>query len=92
MPVQYYRDGPIEDTAVRYVRINREVEQKATSQEQTTRGIIRAAELDFKLDLETLIKEMAPDPDLIELSCCLQDNNSNQIPQDYRTVAKRLIH
>ena len=29
IPVQEYRDGPIEDIAVHYVRINRVVEQKA---------------------------------------------------------------
>ena len=44
------------------------------------------------LDLETLIKETAADPDLIKLNCCLEDNNSNQIPHDYRTVAKQLTH
>ena len=44
------------------------------------------------LDLETIIKETAANPDLIELNCCLEDNNSNQIPHDYRTVAKKMTH
>ena len=42
------------------------------------------------LDLETLIKETAADPDLIELNCCIEDNNLEQIPQNYKTVAKKL--
>ena len=53
---------------------------------------IRAAELNFMLDLETLIKETTADPDLINLNCCLEDNDSNQIQHDYRTVAKKLTH
>ena len=66
-------------------------EQKATRNKQQEDNI-RAAELDFVLDLETLIKETAADTDLIELNCCLEDNNSNQIPHDYRTVDKKLTH
>ena len=91
IPVQDYRDGPIEDIAVHYVRINRVVEQKATRNKQQEDNS-RAAELDFMLDLETLIKETTADPDLIELNCCLEDENSNQIQHDYRTVAKKLTH
>ena len=72
IPVQDYRDGPIEDIAIHYVRINRVVEQKATRNKQQEDNI-RAAELDFMLDSETLIKETAADPDLIELNCCLED-------------------
>ena len=44
------------------------------------------------LDLETIIKETAADPDLIELNCCIEDNKLDQIPQNYRTVAKKLTH
>ena len=32
--------------------------------------------MDFMLYLETLIKEKAADPDLIEVQCCLEDNNN----------------
>ena len=91
IPVQDHSDCPIEDIAVHYVRINLVVEQKTTRSEQQD-DIIRAAELDFMLHLETLIKKTATDPDLIELNCFLEDNNSNQIPHDYRTVAKKLTH
>ena len=63
IPVQNYRDGPIEDIAVHYVRINRKVDQKATRNKQQDFSV-RAAELDFMLDLETLFKETAADPDL----------------------------
>ena len=48
IPVQEYRDGPIEDIAVHYVRINRVVEQKAARNKQQEDNI-RAAELDFIL-------------------------------------------
>ena len=34
------------------------------------------------LDLETLIKETAADPDLIELNCFIEDNNLEQILQN----------
>ena len=88
IPVQVYRDGPIEDIAVHYVRTNRVVEQKASRNRQE--DSIRAAELDLMVDMETLIKETAADPDLIELNCCIENNNSNQIPHDYRTAAKKL--
>ena len=44
------------------------------------------------LDLETIIKDTAADPDLIELNCCIEDNKLDQIPQNYRTVAKKLTH
>ena len=53
---------------------------------------MRSAELDFMLDLETLIKETSAEPELIELNCCLEDNNTNMIPNEYRTVAKTLTH
>ena len=48
--------------------------------------------MDFMLDLETLIKETAADPDLIELNCCIKDNNKEQFPQNYKTVTKKLTH
>ena len=91
IPVQEYRDGPVEDIAVHHVRINRVVEQKASRNKQQEDNI-RAAELDFMLDLETLIKETAADQELIEVNCCLEENNSHQIPHDYKTVAKKLTH
>ena len=50
---------------------------------------MRSAELDFMLDFETLIKETTADPELIELNCCLEDNNTSMIPNEYRTVAKK---
>ena len=55
IPVQDYRDGPIVDIAVHYVRINCEVEQKATRNKQQEDNV-RAADLYFMLDLETLIR------------------------------------
>ena len=91
IPVQEYRDGPIEEIAVHYVRINRIVEQKAKRNKQQEDNI-RSAELDFMLDLETFIKETAAGPDLIELNCCIEENNTEQIPQNYKTVAKKLTH
>ena len=51
IPVLEYRDGPIEDIAVHYVRINRVVEQKAARNKQQEDNT-RAAELDFMLDLK----------------------------------------
>ena len=89
--VKEYSDGSIEEIAVHYVRINRIVEEKAKRNKQQE-GNVRSAELDFTLDLETLIKETAADPELIELNCCLEDNNNNLIPHYYRTVAKKLTH
>ena len=44
------------------------------------------------LDLETLIKETAADPDLIKVQCCLEDNNTLAIPEDYKHVAKKITH
>ena len=91
IPVQEFRDGPIEEIAVRYVRINRVIENKAIRNKKQEDNI-RAAELDFMLDLETLIKETAADPDLIELQCCIEDNNLSQAPEAYKPIIKRLTH
>ena len=91
IPVQEYREGPIEGIAVHYVRINKVIETKAPRNGQQEDNI-RAAELDFMLDLETLIKETAADPELIEVQCCIEDNNTQAIPDDYKQVAKKLTH
>ena len=91
IPVQKYRVGPIEEIEVHYVRINRVVETKAKRNKQQEDNV-RSAERDFMLDLETLIKETTADPDLVELNCCLEDNNTNMIPNEYRTVARKLTH
>ena len=91
IPVQDFRDGPIEEIAVRYVRINRVIENKATRNKKQEDNV-RAAELDFMLDLETLIKETAADPHLIELQCCIEDNNLSQAPEAYKPIIKRLTH
>ena len=91
IPVQEYRDGPIEEIAVHYVRINRVVETKAKRNKEQEDNV-RSVELDFMLDLETLIKETTADPELTELYCCLEDNNTNMIPNEYRTVAKKFTH
>ena len=45
---------------------------------------MRSAELDFMLDLETLIKETTADPELNEMNCCLEDNNDPQRKQNGR--------
>ena len=91
IPVQEYRDGPIEVIAVHYVRINKVIETKAP-RNRLQEDYIRSAELDFMLDLVTLIKETAADPDLIEIQCCIEDNNTQAIPEEYKQVAKKLTH
>ena len=66
IPVQEDRDGPIEEIAVHYVRVNRIVEQKGKrNKQQEDNG---SAELDFMLDLETLIKEAAAVPISLNLT------------------------
>ena len=42
------------------------------------------------LDRGKLIKEPAADPDLIELQCCIEDDNLNQAPEAYKPIIKRL--
>ena len=91
IPVQEYRDGPIEEIAVHYVRINCIIEKRAARNRQQEDNV-RSAELDLMLDLETLIKETSADPDLIEVQCCLEDNQPLQITEDYKLPAKRLTH
>ena len=44
------------------------------------------------LDLETIFQETAADLDLIELNCCIEDNNIDQIPNEYKTNARKLTH
>ena len=89
--VQECRDVPSEEIAVHYVRTNRVVVEK-TKRNKQQEDNVRSAELDFMLELETLIKQTAADSELIELNCCLEDNNTNMIPNDDRTVAKKLTH
>ena len=86
--VQKYRDGPIEEIVVHYVRINLIIETKAPRNRQQEDNI-RSAELDFMLDLETLINETAVDPDIIEVQCCIEDDNIQALPEDYKQVAKK---
>ena len=66
IPVQEYRDGPIEEIAVHYVRINCVIEIRSTRNRQQEDNV-RSAESDIMLDIETLINETAADPDLIEV-------------------------
>ena len=89
IPVQEYHNCPIEEIAEHYVKINRVVEEKAKRNDQQEDNV-RSAELDFMLDLETLIKETAANPDLIELYCYIEYNNTNHIPNDCKAVAKKL--
>ena len=44
------------------------------------------------LDLETLIKETAADPDLIELQCSMENDNLHQASEAYKPIIKRLTH
>ena len=78
IPVQEYGDVPIDEIAVHYVRINRVVEEKAKRNEQQEHNV-RSAELYCMLGLETIINETAADLDLIELNCCIEDNNTEKI-------------
>ena len=89
--MQEYRDGLIEEIAVHYVRINKIIETKAPRHRQQEDNI-RSAELDFMLDLETLIKETAADQDITEVQCCIEDNNIQAIPEDYKHLARKLTH
>ena len=90
IPVQEYRDDPIEEIAVHCLRINRVVEDKAKC--NTQQEDVRSADLNFMLDLETLIEKTSANSDLIELNCCIKDNNTNQIPNNYKSVVKKLTH
>ena len=90
IPVQDYSYGPIEDTAMHYVQLNRVVEQNATRKKQEDN--VRAAELDFVLNLETLGKGTAAGTDLIDLNCCIEDNILSEIPNEYKAVARKLTH
>ena len=91
IPVQECRDGPVDEIAVPYVRINCIVEQKAKRNRQQEDNI-RSAELDSMLDLETLTKETLADLDLTEQNCRIKDNNLEQIPQNYKNVARKMTH
>ena len=91
IPVEEYRNGPIEEIAVHYVRINKVIDTQAP-RNRLQEDNNRSAELDFMLDLETLSKETAADPDLIEIQCCIEDNNTQAIPEEYKQVAKKLTH
>ena len=79
IPVEDFCDGPMEAIALHYVRINR-VEKNNALRNKKQEDNVRSAELDFMLNLETLIKETAAHPDFIELQGCLEDNKLNQMP------------
>ena len=66
------------------------IETKAVRNKQQDN--VRAAKLEFMLDLDILIKGTAVDPLVYELNCCLEDNNISQILNEYKAVAKKLIH
>ena len=91
IPVKDYRDGPIEEIAVHHLRINRVIENKAIRNRQQEENI-QTTELDCLLYLETLIKETAADPELIEVQSCLEDNSTLAFLEDYKHVAKKLTH
>ena len=89
IPEQDYRDGSIKQIALHYFSINRVVEKKAVRHKEQEDNV-RAAELNFMLDLKTLNKETsAAEPDLIELNYRLKDNQFSQISND-KTEAKKL--
>ena len=79
IPVQEYRDSPIEDIAVHSLRRNRVVGDKAKRNKEQEDNV-RSADMDFMLDLKTLNRETAADSDHIELNCCIEYNNTSQIP------------
>ena len=41
------------------------------------------------LDLETLIKETAADPELIKVNYCLEENSSHQVPHDFQNRSQK---
>ena len=92
IPVQDYRDGPIEEIAVQYVNMNSVVEMKATRNRQQ-QDIIRAAEQDIMLDRETLIKDKRKSHQPgshLTLLLLFKDNNTSQTSNDQKYVAKKL--
>ena len=89
-PVQDSRHDPIEETAIHYVRRTHIVKEKVNRDKQQEDNV-RAAEMDFMLDLERLIKETSTGPDLIKLNSYTEDNNVSQIPNEYKTVTGKLI-
>ena len=84
-------DAPIEEIAVHYDRMNRIIENEAVRNRQQEENV-RSAELDFMFDLKTLIKETAANPDMIDVQYILYDNKLQQIPEEYKQVAKRRTH
>ena len=76
-----------QSTSILWGLTNRVIEKKATRNRQQDENI-RSDHLNFMLDLENLNKETAAVPDLIEVQCCLEDNYTLAIPEDYTHVAK----
>ena len=76
----------------RTLRTNKQGHRNKSPKKPPAEDNIRSAELDFMLDLETLIKETAADTELIEIQCCIEDNNTQAIPEEYKQVAKKLPH
>ena len=64
-PVKEYRDGLIDEIAVHYVKLSRVVEEKAKRNKHQEDNV-RSAELDFLLDLETLIEKQQQIPTLLQ--------------------------
>ena len=71
------------------MRINGVVEEK-TNRNKQQEDNVRSAELDFLLGNNNLGNGRRSV--LIELNCCIEDNNTEQVPHNYRTVAKKLTH
>ena len=89
IPVQDYRDSPIEvkSTNPNKPRSGRKNERKQAAGKQR-----QGSRLRLHAGPGNTNKKTAADPDLIELNCCLEENNSSIFPNDYKTVPKKLTH
>ena len=85
--VHEYGDG--ESKIISYIRINRVAETNFTSTQRAEENV-RKAEMDFMLDLQSIIKETAADPEILKVKLCLERDRKEQIPEEYKGVAKKL--
>ena len=72
-----------------YIQINHIV-WKLTANKKATEDHIKKTELEFMLDLKTLISETAMDPELTRMRTSMRREDRRTIPDGYRSVFDKL--
>ena len=88
-PIVDLKDYHIYEKTVLYIQINQVIDKPKTKTAEAEENL-KKAELNFMLDLRTLIQKTSVDPKLLQLKICVRNQQKDRAPKEFSPVLVKI--